>query len=119
MLNSGENSLHKELIYGILLSDEIHHGFLRFEPLQINKGKEEQMILRIEQSNSFNCAKCGFETSGIVRSDSVQTRRWCPACGSPLFQCNHCCNFTSGTITNPDVICDSCKKAVEPKTLSV
>lgn len=77
------------------------------------------MIVRIDQSSAFNCVKCGFKTSGVVRLDNVQNRRWCPACSSPLLYCNHCRNFTSGTITNPDVICDSCKKAVEPKFLSV
>ncbi|KKT30957.1 MAG: hypothetical protein UW17_C0010G0002 [Candidatus Nomurabacteria bacterium GW2011_GWD1_44_10] len=77
------------------------------------------MLIRPDQSSVFMCSKCGFRTSGIIPQGSPSNQRWCPDCNSPLFQCNHCCNFTSGTIVGTDVSCDSCKKIVKPEALVV
>ena len=94
------------------------------------------MLIFEEESNVFECLNCGFKTSGIILPNSIKDRRWCPDCHSPLIQCNHCTKRVSAIITgfvqcghcskfpteisgNADIICDSCKKVVNPEALVI
>ena len=77
------------------------------------------MLARPDQGTVCQCTKCGFMTSGINLPNSPKTHRWCPDCHSPLIHCNYCNAFTSGTISEAGIICDSCKKSVKPEALVI
>lgn len=95
------------------------------------------MLIFHDESNVFECRKCGFKTSGIILQGSTKDRRWCPDCNSPLVHCNHCMKFVSGTITgsircghcskfplsasdgSSEIICDHCNKVVAPEASAI
>lgn len=94
------------------------------------------MLIFPEEENVFMCLKCGFKTSGRIVPGSTNDRRWCPDCNSPLVKCNHCMKRVSGTIKDSvpcghcsklptdsigvsEVICDNCKKVVNPEALII
>jgi len=74
------------------------------------------MLTGIEQSKVFHCMKCRVNTSGLDQDDEIWRGRQCPRCHSPLFQCHHCFQFTSGSMYGLIMACDSCKKITHFQT---
>lgn len=75
------------------------------------------MPMDLDQPKAFFCTKCNWRTAGIPKDGIPEDRRFCVKCRSPLFRCNHCFSFTSGTINGADVTCDHCNKVVAPTSL--
>ena len=65
----------------------------------------------------YKCIKCSWISSGVILENEPKNRRWCIKCRSPLFQCDKCLHFVSGTKTEKEVVCDYCKKPVSEKAL--
>ncbi|GEM_PF-4880966 len=75
--------------------------------------------MEITQSPVYWCVKCSWETSGIIIEGKPKNRRWCVKCKSPMFRCDKCYSFTSGTITEEAIFCDKCKNPVSEQALNV